>query len=74
MSTSGLALGIIALLLVIALLLELVLDIVGLIPFLVAAIAVVACAVPGLFLSGMGLLRGRRKGQRYSNAHIGAGD
>ena len=62
MSTSGLALGIIALVLVIALLLELVLDIVGLIPFLVAAIAVVACAVAGLFLSLLGLLRGRRKG------------
>ena len=63
MSVSGLRLGIIALVLTVALMLERVLDMVGLVPFLIAALVVIVCIIAGLLLSALGLLRSRRRGR-----------
>ena len=62
MSISGLTLGIIALALTIALMLERVLDTVGLVPFLIVALVLIVCIFAGLPLSALGLLRSWRRG------------
>ena len=62
MSVSGLKLGIIALALAIALILERVLDFVGLVPFLIVALVVIVCIIAGLPLSALGLFRSWRRG------------
>ena len=55
-------LGIIALALTIALMLERVLDIVGLVPFLIVALVAIICIFAGLPLSALGLFRSWRRG------------
>ena len=62
MSVSGLKLGVIALALAIALILERVLDFAGLVPFLIVALVVIVCIIAGLPLSALGLFRSWRRG------------
>ena len=64
MSTTGLRLGVIALALTAALMLARALDIVGLVPFLVAALVVIVCIIAGLFFSALGLFRSRGTGSQ----------